>query len=49
MKSVIYTTGGAADGSGGEGHERLSGRSILLGGLGVSKTVSVCAVPISEA
>ncbi len=41
MKSVIYTTGGAADGSGGEGHERLSGRSILLGGAGGLKN-SVC-------
>ncbi len=43
MKSVIYTTGGAADGSGGEGHERLSGRSILLGGAGgLKNSVCVC-------
>lgn len=41
MKSVIYTTGGAADGSGGQGHEGLSGRSILLGGVGGLKN-SVC-------
>lgn len=34
MKSMTYTTGGAADGSGGQGREWLSGRSILLGGVG---------------
>ncbi len=43
MKSVIYTTGGAADGSGGQGHEWLSGRSILLGGVGgLKNSVCVC-------